>query len=66
MTDVLYDVAQWVVAVAFLFAVAFAVLWGMQVARDWAADRKREQEYADEFLRTHRPRHDHTDDRRPE
>ena len=66
MTDVLYDLAAFAVALAVLFLLVVALLWVLHIARDWAADRKREQEYADEFLRTHRARHDHSDQRRPE
>lgn len=42
----------------------------VQLARDWAEDRRREQAYADAWCATHRvhqhDRHDHADDRRPE
>jgi len=42
----------------------------VHVLRDWAEDRAREAEYADEWCRTHRflqhERYDHADERRPE
>jgi hypothetical protein len=38
----------------------------VHLGRDWAADRKREQQFADEWVRVHRARHDHSDDRRSE
>ena len=38
----------------------------VHLGRDWAADRRREQQFADEWVRVHRARHDHSDDRRPE
>ena len=42
----------------------------VNLARDYAQDRRREQEYADAWCRTHlahqHDRHDHTDGSRPE
>jgi hypothetical protein len=42
----------------------------VNLARDYAEDRRREQEYADAWCRTHlkhqHDRHDHGDERKPE
>lgn len=65
--------SNFLTALAVGWAITSAVIVGVYLyryARDWAEDRRREQEYADAWCATHlkhqHDRHDHADERKPE
>lgn len=66
MTEAL-SVLAFIVGLAAFIAVCHLLVG---LARDWAEDRRREEQYADEWCRTHRflqhERYDHADERKPE